>query len=540
MKKRLLALLLVVVMVLSGCSQTAKLPEKDVVILYTNDVHCGVDDTIGYAGLAAYKAEMKAAGNEVLLIDAGDAIQGAPIGTVSKGEYIIDIMNEVGYDLAIPGNHEFDYGMEQFLAITEKAAFPYISANFMDLTTNKPVLDAYKIFEIAGTKVAFVGISTPKTITTSTPVYFQNENGEFIYGFCQDETGEGVYAKVQAAVDAARKAGARFVIAVGHLGIEADCAPWTSNDIIANTTGIDVLIDGHSHSTVASESVKNKEGNPVLLTQTGTKLTNIGKLVITTDGTITTELVSEYAEKDATAESFIADIKAQYDAQMQTVVAHSDYELTIYQPDTDPAVRIVRNAETNLGDLCADAYRVIGGSDIGFMNGGGVRASIAAGDITYENILTVMPFGNNLCVVEATGQQILDALEMGARSVPSESGGFLQVSGLTYEIHTNVASGVQLDTDGLFTGVEGEYRVQNVMVGGEPLDLAKTYTVACHDYMLKNCGDGFTMFKGCNVLKDMVMVDNQMLTTFIIENLGGTVGEEYSNPFGQERIIAVQ
>lgn len=540
MKKRLLALLLVVVMVLSGCSQTAKLPEKDVVILYTNDVHCGVDDTIGYAGLAAYKAEMKAAGNEVLLVDAGDAIQGAPIGTVSKGEYITDIMNEVGYDLAIPGNHEFDYGMEQFLAITEKAAFPYISANFMDLTTNKPVLDAYKIFEIAGTKVAFVGISTPKTITTSTPVYFQNENGEFIYGFCQDETGEGVYAKVQAAVDAARKAGARFVIAVGHLGIEADCAPWTSNDIIANTTGIDVLIDGHSHSTVASESVKNKEGNPVLLTQTGTKLTNIGKLVITTDGTITTELVSEYAEKDATAESFIGGIKAQYDAQMQTVVAHSDYELTIYQPDTDPAVRIVRNAETNLGDLCADAYRVIGGSDIGFMNGGGVRASIAAGDITYENILTVMPFGNNLCVVEATGQQILDALEMGARSVPSESGGFLQVSGLTYEIHTNVASGVQLDTDGLFTGVEGEYRVQNVMVGGEPLDLAKTYTVACHDYMLKNCGDGFTMFKGCTVLKDMVMVDNQMLTTFIIENLGGTVGEEYSNPFGQERIIAVE
>ena len=540
MKKKLLALLLVVVMVLSGCSQTAKLPEKDVVILYTNDVHCGVDDTIGYAGLAAYKAEMKAAGNEVLLVDAGDAIQGAPIGTVSKGEYITDIMNEVGYDLAIPGNHEFDYGMEQFLAITEKAAFPYISANFMDLTTNKPVLDAYKIFEIAGTKVAFVGISTPKTITTSTPVYFQNENGEFIYGFCQDETGEGVYAKVQAAVDAARKAGARFVIAVGHLGIEADCAPWTSNDIIANTTGIDVLIDGHSHSTVASESVKNKEGNPVLLTQTGTKLTNIGKLVITTDGTITTELVSEYAEKDATAESFIGGIKAQYDAQMQTVVAHSDYELTIYQPDTDPAVRIVRNAETNLGDLCADAYRVIGGSDIGFMNGGGVRASIAAGDITYENILTVMPFGNNLCVVEATGQQILDALEMGARSVPSESGGFLQVSGLTYEIHTNVASGVQLDTDGLFTGVEGEYRVQNVMVGGEPLDFAKTYTVACHDYMLKNCGDGFTMFKGCTVLKDMVMVDNQMLTTFIIENLGGTVGEEYSNPFGQERIIAVE
>lgn len=540
MKKRLLALLLVVVMVLSGCSQTAKLPEKDVVILYTNDVHCGVDDTIGYAGLAAYKAEMKAAGNEVLLVDAGDAIQGAPIGTVSKGEYITDIMNEVGYDLAIPGNHEFDYGMEQFLAITEKAEFPYISANFMDLTTNKPVLDAYKIFEVAGTKVAFVGISTPKTITTSTPVYFQNENGEYIYGFCQDETGEGVYAKVQAAVDAARKAGARFVIAVGHLGIEADCAPWTSNDIIANTTGIDVLIDGHSHSTVASESVKNKEGNPVLLTQTGTKLTNIGKLVITTDGTITTELVSEYAEKDATAESFIGGIKAQYDAQMQTVVAHSDYELTIYQPDTDPAVRIVRNAETNLGDLCADAYRVIGGSDIGFMNGGGVRASIAAGDITYENILTVMPFGNNLCVVEATGQQILDALEMGARSVPSESGGFLQVSGLTYEIHTNVASGVQLDTDGLFTGVEGEYRVQNVMVGGEPLDLAKTYTVACHDYMLKNCGDGFTMFKGCTVLKDMVMVDNQMLTTFIIENLGGTVGEEYSNPFGQERIIAVE
>ncbi len=557
MSKKLLALLLVLAFALCACAAPAQpqdataaatsapLPEspmldKDLIVLYTNDVHCGVTDAIGYAGLAAFKKALEAEGNDVVLVDAGDAVQGAPIGTVSKGGYIIDVMNEMGYDLAIPGNHEFDYDMKEFFKLVEKADFPYLSANFVDLRTNEPVLDTYKILEFNGVKIAFVGVSTPKTITSSTPIYFQDANGEFIYGFSQDSDGALVYETVQSAVDAARSEGAQYVVALTHLGIGAEVSPWMSTELIANTSGIDVVIDGHSHSVVECERVKNKAGERVLLTQAGTKLNYIGMLLISKSGNISTGLIGDYGEKDQDMESYIAGIEAQYEETMRQIVAKSTVELTITQPDTDPPVRIVRNAETNLGDLCADAYRSIGGADIGFMNGGGVRASIPAGDITYESILNVHPFGNNLCVVEATGQQILDALEMGARVTPEENGGFLQVSGLTYEIHTYVPSSVKLTEEGMFERVEGEYRVKNVLVAGEPLDPVKTYTLASHDYMLKNGGDGFTMFQGCPLVKDMVMVDNQMLTAFITENLDGVIGEEYASPFGQERIIAVE
>ena len=202
-------------------------------------------------------------------------------------------------------------------------------------------------------------------------------------------------------------------------------------------------------------------------------------------------------------------------------------------------IRIIRNAETNLGDLCADAYRDQGDADVAFVNGGGIRVSIPAGDITLGDILQVHPFGNALCVVEATGQQILDALEWGARNVPGENGGFLQVSGLTYEIHTYIESSCTADENGLFTGVDGEYRVKNVKVAGEDLDLTKTYTVASHNYMLKDGGDGFTMFQGCNLLQDEVKLDNQVLIDYITGTLEGVVGEAYANPYGEGRIVGV-
>lgn len=514
--------------------------DHDLVVLYTNDVHCAVEEGVGYAGLSAFKKGIEEEGDYVALVDAGDAVQGGAIGTVSKGSYLVDIMNKLDYDVAVPGNHEFDYGMDAFFALRDAAEFPYVSANFTDLKTGKTVLDPYEMLEFNGVKVAFVGVCTPKTITSSTPVYFQDDSGAFIYGFAQDATGKQLYDAVQTAVDAARAEGAQYVIAVAHLGIDASCTPWTSPEFIANTSGIDAVIDGHSHSVVECERVKNKAGERVLLTQTGTRFANIGMLVITKSGSISTGLIGDYAQKDPATEAYIAEIESEYSEAMQQIVATSTVDLTINQPETDPPVRIVRRAETNLGDLCADAYRTIGEADVGFINGGGVRVSIPAGNITYEQILNVHPFGNNLCVIEATGQQILDALEMGARAVPAESGGFLQVSGLTYEIHTYVPSSVVLSDEGMFESVAGDYRVKNVQIGGAPLDLAKTYTLASHDYMLKNSGDGFTMFAGCKVLRDMVMVDNQMLMQYISETLNGTIGEAYANPFGQERIVAVE
>lgn len=557
MRKILIALAVLAMLLATACAQTpaaapvtaaptptasvAEAPaqlQKDLVILYTNDVHCAVDDAIGYAGLAAYKKQLEAEGNHVLLVDVGDAVQGAPIGTVSKGSIIIDIMNEIGYDVATIGNHEFDYGMPRFFELVEQAKFPYVSANFTDLKTGAQVLEPYTMLEVDGLKFAFVGITTPKTLTTSTPAYFQDETGEFVYGFLQDATGEKIYAAVQSAVDAARAAGADYVIGLAHLGITMDASPWTSSEVILNTSGIDVVLDGHSHSVLESERVKNKDGEWTLLSSTGTKLESIGMLLLTKSGNMTTGLISDYAEKDADVDSFIKSAQAEFEEMLGTVVAKTDVDLTITEPGTD--VRIVRNAETNLGDLCADAYRAIGGADIAIVNGGGVRASIPAGDITLGQIISVHPFGNSLCVIEATGQEILDALEMSVRVMPEENGGFLQVSGLSFEINVKTPSSVTLDENGLFASVDGDRRVQNVMVGDQPIDPAKTYTLASHDYLIKNAGDGYTMFQDNTLLQDAIMLDNQVLINYITDYLGGVIGADYAEPYGQERIVAAQ
>lgn len=533
--KKLLGLFLSLALLLTGVSALAETPvqSRDIVVLYTNDVHCGVDEAIGYAGLASYRDKLKDEGNYVTLVDCGDAIQGEPIGTLSQGSYLIDIMNKVGYEVAIPGNHEFDYGMDRFLELTKAANFPYVSCNFTK--DDQLVFDAYKIIDYSGVKVAYVGICTPKTITSSTPTYFQDDKGNFIYGFCQGGDGTPLYEAVQKAVDAARAKGANYVVALAHLGIAGDCAPWMSSDVILNTTGIDVMLDGHSHSVLPSEKVKNKEGKEVLLSSTGTKLHHVGELRIAADGTLSTSLLN-WNEDVATT---ISDIQKEYSDVLNQVVAKSDVNLVINEPDTDPAVRIIRVAETNLGDLCADAYRAVSGADIAFVNGGGIRAEIKAGDVTYNDILKVHPYGNALCMVEANGQEILDALEMGARAVPDETGAFLQVSGLTYEIHTYVPSSVKLDDNGLFKSVDGEYRVKNVKVGGEDLDLTKTYTLACHDYLLKNAGDGYTMFQDNKLILDQIMLDNQVLINYITGSLNGVIGDQYADPHGEGRIVAV-
>ena len=551
--KRILGLVLTMVMLLSltgmAFAEGEAALQQDVVVLFTSDAHCGIDQGFGYAGLAAIRQSLEEAGNHVVLVDNGDSIQGEPIGTMTTGEALIELMNTVGYDIAIPGNHEFDYGMERFLELTEKANFPYISANFNK--EGELVFAPYVIKEFDGVKIAFVGVTTPKTITSSTPKYFQDEEGNFIYGFMQDETGEKLYAAVQSAVDAARGEGAAYVVALGHLGNEEACAPWTYADVIANTTGIDALLDGHRHDTDQVQ-MENKDGQTVLRSGCGTKLAGIGCLRIGKDGKLSTELFLWNNKTAAPAllgirnDAYTA-VKTAQDAlteKLSEVVAQTAVELTINDPtakkDDGSPIRIVRSQETNLGDLCADAYRNLSGAQIAFVNGGGIRTSIKQGDITLNDILKVHPFGNAMCVIEASGQQILDALEWGARAVPSESGGFLQVSGLTYEIHTYIESTAKADENTMFAGVEGEYRVKNVMVGGEPLELDKTYTLASHNYMLKNGGDGYSMFGGCKLLQDEVMLDNQVLINYITGSLGGVVGEEYAEPYGEGRIVIVE
>lgn len=550
-KSRFLALLLAMVMALglmipAAASEGAAPADNSgkIVILHTNDVHCGIDQTtkddaitgIGYAGVAAYKAEMEAAygADSVTLVDAGDAIQGGPIGTLTRGSAIVEIMNKVGYDLAIPGNHEFDYGMDNFLSLaTEKAEYSYLCSNFTDLD-GKAVFDAYKVLTYGDVKIAYVGIDTPETFTKSTPTYFQNDKGEYIYSFQQGNDGKDLYDAVQKAVDAARAEGADYVVALGHLGDKGSTEVWKAQAVIANTTGIDVFIDGHSHEQI-EKTVSNKDGEDVVWAQTGTKLAAIGKVVIDTKtGEITNELVTGYDKQDETVAAFVKEKNDAFEAELKKVVAKSEVTLTVNDAD---GKRLVRSGETNLGDLCADAYRVMLGADVAFVNGGGVRADIAEGDITYENIISVHPFGNEACLVETTGQDILDALEFGARSYPDENGGFLQVSGLTYTIDASIPSSAKTNDENEFTGVEGPYRVSNVMVGDQPLDVNKTYTLASHNYMLKSGGDGFVMFKNDKLLKDSVMIDNAVLINYIVDELGGNVtAEQYGEAAGRINI----
>jgi 5'-nucleotidase/UDP-sugar diphosphatase len=544
MKKtsKILSLVMAVAMMLSlavnvsAADKTTTAAKGDIVVLYTNDVHCGVDDNIGYAGLAAYKADMLKATDYVTLVDAGDSIQGAALGTLSKGEYLTQIMNQMGYDVAIPGNHEFDYGMDQFKTLAKELKCGYICCNFMDLTTNKPVFDSYKMVTYGDTKIAYVGIDTPEAITKSTPSYFQNAKGEYIYGFCNGDNGKELYSAVQTAVDAAKAEGANYVIAVGHCGIDEQSAPWRSTDIIANVSGLSAFIDGHSHSVIPSQTVQDKDGKTVLLTSTGTKLANIGKLVIH-NGNFTTGLVAaaDYTTKDTTMDTFVKGIQAKNDTLLKQVVAKTDVDLTIYE--ADGTTRAIRNQETNLGDLVADAYKTIGEADCAIVNGGGIRASIAKGDVTYEQIIAVHPYGNALCTVKATGQQILDALEMAARTTPSENGGFLQVSGITYTIDTTVASTVKTDDNKMFVSVDGARRVKDVKINGVAVVPTKTYIVASHDYMLKSAGDGLNMFQKDTIVKDCVMLDNQVLINYITKNLNGSVPSTYSKAQGRITVI---
>ena len=553
--KKLLALILSLCLLLGCCAALAEEPaapalEKDLVILYTSDVHCGIDQGWGYAGLYAVK-ESLSADNHVLLVDDGDSIQGEPIGTMTTGEALIDIMNAVGYDIAIPGNHEFDYSMERFLELTGKANFPYISCNFNK--EGELVFQPYIIKEFDGVKIAFVGMTTPQTPRSSTPKYFQNDQGEYIYGFMQDDTGEALYAAVQKAVDNARAEGANYVIAIAHLGNEEEVIPWRYNDVIENTTGIDVMLDGHSHDT-EQVKVKNKDGEEVIRSAVGTKMANIGCLTIGTDGSISTKLLSWNCDTPAPKllglRSIASDavLEATYLLNMllKEVVAKTAVDLYFYDPtavsDDGRPVRIIRRSETNLGDLCADAYRDQGGgTDIAFVNGGGIRVQLKAGDLTLGDILNVHPFGNSLTVIEVTGQQVLDALEWSVHSLPGEFGGFNQVSGITFEYDCTIESPVTSDENGMFTGVDEtkERRVRNVMVGGEPLDPAKTYTLASHDYQLLDHGDGYTMFDGCKVLQESVKLDNQVLIDYITQTLGGVVSEGYDQPYGQGRIVSV-
>lgn len=549
--KKLLSVLLSVIMVISALPLVVTAAEQDVVILYTNDVHCAIDD---YAVLAAYRADLIADGHTVITVDAGDAIQGEVIGSFTEGEAVVDIMNTVGYDYAVPGNHEFDYGMDVFLDLADtKANYEYTSSNFYHLPTVDPVFEAYYIEDVGDYQIAFVGISTPETITKSTPEFFKDENGNFIYGFPVypgGMTNEILYENIQESVDEAKENGADIVVAVGHTGITETTDGWKSTDIVANTDGIDYFIDAHSHQTIVEEAYKNQNNEDVIITSTGTKFANFGVLTIYGDNDVDFELVDpdtiDIDTMSAAAKTAYDTVQAKIDdynediAFLHEEIGTSEAHLVAYDDDDSWAVR---KRETNLGDFVADAYRDITGADVAIANGGGIRAEIEVGNVIRKNLMDVNAFNNEMCVIEVTGQQLVDVLEHGARKCPESLGGFFQVSGVSFEIYTDTETPVICDPFGNFIGIDinMERRVQNVYVGDEPVDFDKTYTLAGSKYVLTQGGDGLTMLEGSDIVQqDGLPCDSEMLIKYFTETLDGKItSEQYGNPKGDGRIVII-
>ena len=508
--------------------------DKEIVILHTNDMHCGINDNLGLATVAQMKKDALQETPYVALVDAGDAVQGAPIGKLSRGEAVVRMMNAAGYDFAIPGNHEFDYGMERFWQLDKQLKNGYYCANFTDLRTKKLALPAYKIMQFGDTKVAFVGATTPGTLISSTPSFFQDGKGNYLYGFNEDETGRKLYKALQKSINAARENGADYVFIVGHLGINGSIEYWNSENVAANTRGVDAIIDGHSHERIQGKYVKNYLGKDVLIAQTGTKLKTVGRLVISTDGKITSELLKQDIGDDKKVQKIISREIAKYEPLLKQPVGEALLQLRSNDPQTGE--RLVRNSECSLANFVTDAFKAVLNCDVVIVNGGSIRNEIKTGVVTYNDLLEAFPFGNMCAVIEASGQQILDALEMGASHYPEEFGGFYQVAGMEYTINKSVPSTVILDEKGNFSRVGGLYRVSDVRIGGQPLDINKKYTVGGITYVLKDGGDGNVMFKGCKLLKDGEISDVDAIMEYIQKQLDGKIGEQYNNPYGDGRI----
>ena len=546
--------------------------KSEVTILYTNDVHTYIDKQapeLTYAAIAALKQSYQDAGKKVLLVDAGDHVQGTAYGSMDQGASIIELMNAAGYDAATPGNHEFDYGMDRAKELMRDADFPYLSCNWVDLRTNLRVLPEIKVFVRGGVRIAFVGITTPETFTKSTPAYFMNKaQTKYIYDILGGEDGQKLYSAVQKAVDKA-KCLADVVIGLGHLGVDPSSSPWTSEEVIAHTTGFDAFIDGHSHTVMENKQVADASGRMVTLTQTGSYFANVGEMTIAPDGTISTRLVSTYDQEDPAVAAEQAAWVSSVDEMLGEKIAVADTKFYI----TDPATgkRRIRSGETNLGDFVADGIYTYFNEveqlhcDIAIMNGGGIRADVPAGDWTFKTCKQVSPFGNVACLMSVTGKQIQDALEFAARFAGAEgkeNGGFLQVAGATYEIHTDIPNTVQTDDKNVWIGsATGTPRVQNVKIYDRangtyvPLDENKTYALAGMNYTLRNLGDGFAMFDGAELIKDYVSEDYLVMSTYAMA-FGGVDAEglphlssansvlaeypgyllDYENPYGAGRI----
>lgn len=527
----------------------------DIIILHTNDVHCGIMNKIGYDGLMLYKNELKKKYKYVLTVDVGDHIQGGTIGLISKGEDIITIMNEIGYDVAILGNHEFDYGVEQLDKCKSKLNCGYICANYCLAKDKKPIYDPYKIIEVGDKKIAFIGVATPQTISKSFlhEILDETNDNKIKYDFLTDNNGKELYNTIQNYITEVKAKGANYVIILAHLGNEGDAQyEYTSDGFLAHIEGVDAMLDGHTHR-VYNQTSKDKNGKDIPLCQTGTKLANIGVLKIAADGKITSELISKVPEPEDKANAmsvkrndidrwvdkdmyeFLSGIEALHEEELNKVIGKVDFDMMINADSSgDSKKQISRSEEVSLGDLVADAIRAAGKGEIGLINAGSIRADLFEGDITYGEVLNVLPFSTDIIVKEIPGKNILDALELGVMHLPGKSSIFLQVSGISFKVDDTFNSSVEVDSNGMFLGVKGKRRVYDVKVGNEALNETKKYRISFDNYIAGG-GDGFTMFQEFEEIESTSKTDNQAFISYITDVLKGVIPEQYRN--SSNRII---
>ena len=512
----------------------------DIVIIHLNDVHCGFNDTIGYDGFVLYRKELEKKYKKVIAVDVGDHAQGGVLGAISEGEAVLDILNKIKFDVTTLGNHEFDYGIEQLNKLNEKMSPKYISLNTCYRKNKTQLFEPSRMVEAGEKKIGFIGIVTPLTFSKTYLSSLRESDGTPIYNFLSNK--EELYTTIQGEIDKLRSEGANYVILLTHIGMNVE--EYTSNDILSNLNGVDAVLDGHTHKVYNTTS-KDKENKDIHIAQTGTKLANIGQLIIKEDGTILSENIAEVPEPDGITDvkqvyrsnanrwvdkemnEYINDIYKRYEDELSTPIGSSDYDFIIRPEESSDSHTIYcRYMECSLGNLIADSFREVVNSDISFVNGGTIRANLLKGHITRKDIIDVMPFFNSLFVKEITGQTFLDALEFGVSKLPNSFGGFPQVSGCTYYVDTSFNSTVEIDSDGMFIKVGGRRRVSNVKINGKALNPTEKYNLSASEFIL-NGGDGFTMFANYPVVNESVFADSDALGYHIKYNLGGEIPSKY-------------
>ncbi|MCR5049548.1 MAG: 5'-nucleotidase C-terminal domain-containing protein [Paludibacteraceae bacterium] len=507
----LCALLAVMIVPEQTVSATCKQKKKSIVILYENDVHCAIDGYQAIAGLRDVVADTA----YVAVVSSGDFVQGGTAGALSRGGYVADVMRTVGYDAITLGNHEFDFPVKHTDSLLRYIGAPIVCANLYNHETNRPVYQPFIIKKFGKTKIAFIGATTPGAFYTEMSAFYDGDRQ--IYDLRETT----FFDVLQQTINAARKKGAKYVVVLSHLGEDPDRTGVNSHELAKRTTGIDIILDGHTHSVIEHDTVLNAAGKPVIVTETGTKFAHIGHLLIR-DNKMTTRLIpfNTITQRNARVKAATDSVEWLMREKTQRVVCHSDVALRILNENGDQQVRM---AETNLGDLVCDAYRVITGADIALANGGGIRSEKFAGDLTYGDIADILPYDNNLWIVEASGQRIIDLLQKNTSFIPVEDGSFPQVSGVRFSVH--VADRTVSDVEVL--NRDGQY---------EPINPKRTYTIGTIDYCVTG-GGFYDMLKDCKVIHRGNELYRDVLVRYLESNLGGHVSNDYAEPQGRIHII---